>query len=91
MASVDAADFAHLAPPLRVQYLKSERLNEERYNAEWEPVLQHMEVPLRQLLPDDDDGVTGIRYLRLRFGQTGPGVVLLDDIGLRRSGADGPE
>ncbi len=91
VVSVEAADFAHLAPPLRVQYLKSERLNNERYNAEWEPVLQHIEVPLRQLLSDDDDDATGIRYLRLRFGQTGPGVVLLDDIGVRRPDIDGTE
>lgn len=84
--SVDSADFAHLAPPLRVQYLKSERLNKETYNAVWEPVLQHMEIPLQRLLTADGSAaVPGIRYIRLRFGQTRSGVVIVDDIGLRRS------
>ena len=73
-----------LAPPLKVRYLKSERLNKERYKSEWEPVLQLLEVPFSQLIvADDGAGANGVRFIRLRFAGMSRGVVILDDIGVR--------
>ncbi len=82
-SSIDAEELANLAPPLKVQYLKSKRLNKERYNAEWEPVLQVVEAPLARLLPAGTH-TADIRYLRLRFDGSQSGVVILDDIGIRQ-------
>ena len=82
VTSVDSADFAALAPPLKVRYLKSERLNKASYNSDWEPVLQHVEVPLTALGVAGNDGQP-IRRLRFRFVGQPAGVVLLDDIGVR--------
>jgi len=77
----DSDNHAHLAPPLKVRYLKSAGLNKERYKADWEPVLQVFEVPLSTLTGDN---IADIRQLRIRFDSNEPGVVILDDIGIRR-------
>lgn len=76
----DSVEYAHLAPPLKVRYLKSEGLNKERYKADWEPVLQVFEVPLSALAMGD---IAAIRQLRIRFDSSEPGVAILDDIGIR--------
>jgi len=80
LGRINSADHGHLAPPLKVRYLKSESLNKKRYKADWEPVLQTFEVPLATLAKDD---IANIRQLRIRFDGSEPGVVILDDIGIR--------
>jgi dienelactone hydrolase len=89
IARVRSGDYANLAPPLRVQYLKPESLNKERYKSEWEPVLQAFEVPLSVFAAEGDGWqVSDIRFLRFRFDQASEGVVILDDIGIRRPVAE---
>lgn len=80
LGRVSSVEHALLAPPLKVRYLKPESLNKKRYKADWEPVLQTFEVPLATLANDD---VANIRQLRIRFDASEPGVVILDDIGIR--------
>ena len=79
---IDSAEHAHLAPPLKVRYLKSKGLNDKLYKADWEPVLQVFEAPLAALAGDD---ITAVRQLRIRFDNSEPGVVILDDIGIRQN------
>ena len=81
--SVASPDVAHLAPPLRVRYLKHEASNAEQYNDVWEPVLQYVELPLAELVEDDAE-VAGLRYLRFRFDAAESGTAILDNVALRR-------
>ncbi len=84
IALVRTEERAMLAPPLRVQFMKPESLNNRRYNSAWEPVLQAVEVPLSAFVaanPELDLSTT--RYVRFRFDRTPEGVVILDDIGVR--------
>lgn len=81
--AVSSDAVARLAPPFRVRYLKHEGDNDEQYNADWEPVLQYMELPLAALAGDDP--VASIQTIRLRFGGMPEAVVIVDDIGIRRA------
>lgn len=81
--TLHSSDIAHLAPPLRVRYLKHEASNRAQYNDVWEPVLQYVEVPLDRLLDRSSDE-RGFRYLRLRLESSTPGVIIVDNIALRR-------
>lgn len=78
----DSAGFATLAPPFKVQYLKHRGENDERYNDAWEPVLQYLELPLSAIGGDTPDR---IRAIRLRFDQMPGGVVIVDDLGIRKN------
>ena len=78
----DSAGYARLAPPFRVQYLKHRRENDERYNDAWEPVLQYLELPLSALTGGEDPGA--ISAIRLRFDQMPAGVVIVDELGIRK-------
>jgi hypothetical protein len=69
--------FARVAPPLRVQYLKSAALNRERYDELWEAVLQTVEVPLPGIAPE------AVRAVRLRFDGSCAGTAILDRIGVQ--------
>ena len=46
VASALSSEHASLAPPMKVRYLKNSALNDKRYNATWEPVLQHLQLPM---------------------------------------------
>jgi len=81
--SADSADFAVLAPPLEVQYLKHKEENDERYNDSWEPVLQLLDVPLTALT--GGSAATDITAIRLRFSEMPSAVVVVDEIGVRES------
>ncbi len=82
--SVHSSDIAHLAPPLRVRYLKHEKDNDAQYNDEWEPVLQYLELPLERVLERRDDGsLSALAAVRLSFDGDDAGVVIVDDIALR--------
>jgi ABC-type transport system involved in Fe-S cluster assembly fused permease/ATPase subunit len=52
-------------------------------------VLQILEVPLSAL--HGGAGIDTIAAIRLRFDQVNEGVVIVDDIGVRRSRPPGPE
>lgn len=80
-ASVRSTEIAALAPPLRVRQLKNASATKDEYKSDWEPVLQHVEVPLAAF-PEIEP--TTLQHVRLRFDGNAPGVVLLDDIGFRR-------
>lgn len=84
-ASIAVSEHASVAPPLRVQYLKSRQLNERDYNEKWEPVLQTIDLPVEafqsanpEWQPEDT------RVLRFKFDRQAEGVIILDNIGLRR-------
>ncbi len=77
--AVDSADFATLAPPLKVRYLKNEAENKSRYKSDWEPVLQQLEIPFSALGGDPGR----VRAISIGFGQMPSGVVIIDDIGVR--------
>ena len=80
--SVASEAAATLAPPLKVRYLKHAGNNSSQYNDDWEPVLQYFEVPLSLLVGERP--VADIREIALRFGRGAEGVVIVDDIGIRR-------
>ena len=79
MIEVDSVDYGTLAPPLKVRYLKNEAENKSRYNSEWEPVLQQLEIPFSALGGDPRQ----VRVINISFEPMPSGVVILDDIGVR--------
>ena len=83
VVSVESTDYAALAPPLQVQYLKHKEENDDRYNDSWEPVLQALDIPLTALAAGA--AAEDISAIRLRFGEMPSAVVLLDEIGIRES------
>jgi hypothetical protein len=65
-----------------VRYLKNAKRNREQYNADWEPVLQHLEIPLSALLERDPQlQLDALRFVRLRFDRSPEGVLIFDHIG----------
>ena len=72
----DGRSLARVAPPMHVQYLKSQALNRARYTHTWEAVLQTVEIPLEA---DPRD----LRAVRMRFDGASAGTVLVDQIGIR--------
>lgn len=80
--TVQASEFAQLIPPVRVRYLKNAARNREQYNADWEPVLQHVEIPLSALLAREPQlQLDALRFVRLHFDRSPEGVLILDRIG----------
>ena len=77
--AVAVSDIAPMTPPLKVQFLKLERLNRKRFPKNWEPTFQSYEIPLAQFERLDVGQLAVIR-----FRPEGSGVVILDDIGFRR-------
>ena len=88
-------------PPFEVQFLKSRRMNLERYRRITEEIPQTISIPAARLLPPPTDPpparaapaaapegwpVVGIRF---RFDPGVPGEALLDDVGFR-SGSPAP-
>ncbi|MEE4298206.1 MAG: hypothetical protein V2J24_02090 [Pseudomonadales bacterium] len=74
-----AAALTRVAPPVKVQYMKSAALNRARYEKLWEAVLQTVEVPLEGIGAPAD-----VRTVRLHFDGVRAGTVILDEIGMRR-------
>ena len=77
--AVAVSDIAPITPPLKVQFLKLERLNRKRFPKNWEPTFQSYEIPLARFEKLDVEALAAIR-----FRTEGSGVVILDDIGFRR-------
>ena len=78
--AVAVSDIAPMTPPLKVQFLKLELLNRKRFPKNWEPTFQSYEIPLARFEKLDVGQLAVIR-----FRTEGSGVVILDDIGFRRS------
>jgi hypothetical protein len=79
---VQAREFAQLIPPVRVRYLKNAKRNREQYNADWEPVLQHLEIPLSAMMERNPQlQLDALRFVRLRFDRSSEGVLIFDHIG----------
>lgn len=88
VATVASDEVARLAPPFKVQYLKHAANNKAQYNDDWEPVLQYVEFPLAALA--GNAAVGSIRTLNIRFGDMPEGVVIIDEIGVRRVAGGSP-
>lgn len=83
-AAVSLRDFAPLAPPLRIQFLKVARYNLEAHNRLWEPTLQSYELGLDRFVRANSSlDLSRLAAIRFRFHGAGKGVVLLDDIAIR--------
>ena len=72
-----------MAPRLKVQYVKLSGLNKEGYGNDWEPAMETFEIPLKQFtgiapLPNK------IKRIELIFDDTPRGVVILNEIALRK-------
>lgn len=81
---LDSADYAELAPPLKVRYLKNEAENKSRYKSDWEAVLQQLEIPFTAFGGDP----RRVRAISFSFPDIPSGVVIIDDIGTRTSPPD---
>lgn len=85
VARLRVSDRGTLAPPLRVRYLKSRALNERRYNADWEPVLQTVDIPLAAFARANPElALSELTALRFRFDQGARGIIMLDNVGFRQ-------
>jgi len=81
-ARVRASQFAQLIPPVRVQYLKTKKQNIEAYNANWEPVLQYVEIPFNAFATVNPElSLEEVTQLRFDFDQENSGVLIFDNIG----------
>ncbi len=72
-------DVAPMTPPLKVQFLKLERLNRKRFPKNWEATFQSYGIPLARF-----ESLDLAHLAAIRFRTEGSGVVILDDIGFRR-------
>ena len=81
--AVTIGDIAPMTPPLKIQFLKVERLNRKRFPKNWEPTFQSYEIPLARF-----DTLDVGQLVAIRFRTEGSGVVILDDIGFRRQRGD---
>ncbi|MFK7831072.1 MAG: alpha/beta hydrolase family protein [Congregibacter sp.] len=85
-ASLAVSEYAQLIPPVRVLYLKNATRNEKDYKADWEPVLQHIELPLDAFKRVNQDfDIAGLAAIRFVFDRTAQGNLLLDDVGVSLS------
>lgn len=79
---VELNSIKKLAPRLKVQFEKLNLLQKE-YGSTWEPTFETLEIPLvkftRSVTP-----LTNIKHIRFVFDLTPRGVIIIDDIGLRK-------
>lgn len=86
-AQVRVSAHAQLIAPVRVQYLKNQAANKANYNAVWEPILQHVEIPLEAFAQQRSGlNLTAVSSIQFRFDQEDEGALILDEVGF----ADGP-
>ena len=79
---VAASLHAALVPPVRVRYLKNDTLNKDRYKAEWEPVLQFVQIPFDAFLQANAAfDLSATRTIRFRFDREEEGILIIDNIG----------
>ena len=72
---------------MKVRFMKNPGLDKQSYNAAWEPVLQHMEIPLTALSASNPTfDLASTQEIRLRFDQQPEGVIIFDDIGVTGPG-----
>ena len=78
---VNSDSVLHLAPQLKVQYLKAKGLSTDIFGKEWEPALQSFEIEIKKFSGDGD--ITNIKQVTLLFDNSSEGVLYLDNIGVR--------
>ncbi|MCC5865391.1 MAG: hypothetical protein JJU31_09760 [Wenzhouxiangella sp.] len=76
---VALADHATIPPPLPVRHTRLKRLDEQRYEAPTEPVLQSVAVPLAPFAAAGVD-LSTLASIRFHFDNTQPGVVVIERI-----------
>lgn len=89
-ATIQVSRFSQLIPPVRVQYLKTKKQNTEAYNADWEPVLQYVEIPFEAFVDANPElSLDEVTQLRFDFDREEHGILILDNIGsaLRNTGS----
>ena len=93
--AVPVAEVLSPEPPFEVRFLKSARMDRERYRRATEDIPQTISIPVARLLappvldeaaPERDAaGPPPVRGVRFRFDPAVGGEALLDDIGFRRA------
>ncbi|TVQ41731.1 MAG: hypothetical protein EA370_01190 [Wenzhouxiangella sp.] len=78
---VALADHAAIPPPLPVRHTRLKRLDEKRYQAPTEPVLQSVAVPLAPFAAAGVD-LSTLSSIRFHFDNTQPGVVVIERIAI---------
>jgi dienelactone hydrolase len=81
-ATVSVSAHAALVPPVRVRYLKNTELNDAQYKADWEPVLQYVQVPFTAFTEANSLlDLSATRLIRFGFDGADEGMLIIDDIG----------
>lgn len=68
-----------LSPRLQVQFVKLKWLNNENYGDTWEPTLETVELQLRHSY------ISHLKSIQFVFNKSEKGVLILDNIGLRKA------
>ncbi|MDH4058759.1 MAG: hypothetical protein OEU76_08335, partial [Cyclobacteriaceae bacterium] len=71
-----------LTPRLKVQFVKLKGLHQENFGDPWEPTLETFEFPFNQF--SKDTNLINLKKIIFRFNQSPKGVLVLDDIAVRR-------
>jgi len=82
-AVVDISNIKKLTPQLKVQYVKLKGLNQENYGDVWEPTMETFELPM-SLFNTTTVPLDHIKSISFNFNKTEKGVIILDEIGLKR-------
>lgn len=81
--STELKKWKRIAPRLKVQYVKLTGINQQNYGNVWEPALETVEVPLKQLV-DKGQSLQSIKHIELIFNDTPSGVLILNEIALQK-------
>lgn len=81
-AALPLSRFGVLQPPLKAQFLKSAFLDEQAYKKAAEPVMQTIELPLRDFAAQGLDPAK-LKTIRFRFDRGEKGSIVISEIGLR--------
>ena len=82
-AVVDISNIKKLTPQLKVQYVKLKGLNQENYGDIWEPTMETFELPI-SAFQGANTPLNHLKSISLNFNSTEKGVLILDEIGLKR-------
>lgn len=84
-SSIQICDVKSIMPPLKVQFMRYKPFN-KNYGKSSEPTLQTIEIPLKYFVDKnelfDHNKISNIQFL---FNKTNKAVIILDEIGFRRS------
>lgn len=82
-AVVDISNIKKLTPPLKVQYVKLKGLNQQNYGDTWEPTMETFELPI-SVFQGANIPLNHLKSISINFNSTEKGVLILDEIGLKR-------